>query len=384
MPTDPDVPDAPAVADVLRALHAWAPPGSKADFDRVGLQVGDPAAPVRRVLVALDLTPAVVDEAAETGAELVVTHHPLLFNPAASVTASDPVGALAWRLGRAGVSYAAVHTNLDAAWGGVSFALADLLGLRDVRLLAPLDGVMRKVVVFAPADAAPRVREALAAGGAGEIGAYAGCSFSSAGTGRFTPGSDASPAIGQAGGPEEAVEEVRIEAVVPAWDVGRVRAAVAEAHPYEEPALDVYAVEGAATRHGYGAVGELAEPGPLRAFLRTVAGRLGAGALRYVGDDGAEVRRVAVCGGSGLSFLPAALRARADVYVTADVTYHRFFEALGPDGRPRIALVDAGHYETEAHTERLIADFLARQFPQLEVATTRHRTSPVQTFVGGA
>lgn len=370
----------PTVADLLRELHAWAPPGSKADFDRVGLQVGDPAASVSRVLVALDLTPAVVDEAAEAAAQLIVTHHPLLFKPVGAATADDPVGSLVWRLGRAGVSYTAIHTNLDAALGGVSFALAEQLGLRDVEILAPLDGVMRKVVVFAPEAAAGAVRTALAEAGAGQIGAYDGCSFTASGTGRFTPSADAAPAIGEAGGPEEAVAEVRIEAVVPVWDVGRVRRAVVAAHPYEEPALDVYSLDGEATRQGYGAVGILDEGVPLRAFLARVADRLGAGALRYVGDPEAEVHRVAVCGGSGMSFLREAIRSRADAYVTADVTYHRFFEALDTEGQPRIALVDAGHYETEAITERLIADRLGSAFPDVEVAVTRHRTSPMRTF----
>ena len=369
------------VADVLATLHAWAPPGSKADFDRVGLQVGDPAAEVERVLVALDLTPDVVDEAADQGAQLVVTHHPLLFKPVGRATSDDPVGSLVWRLGRAGVSYAAVHTNLDAARGGVSFALAGQLGVRDPEILAPLDGVMRKVVVFAPVDAAESVRTAMAEAGAGAIGDYAACSFEAEGTGRFRPEEGANPAVGEVGG-LEAVTEVRIEAVAPAWAVGAVLRAVEAAHPYEEPAVDVYAVETAATNHGYGVVGRLEAPEPLPAFLARVRDALGAGALRYVGDDEATVERVAVCGGAGLSFLPAALRAGADAYVTADVTYHRFFEALGTDGRPRIALVDAGHYETEAVTERLLADRLRAAHPGLDVRVTAHRTSPMRTFVG--
>ncbi len=367
------------VSDVLDHLHAWAPPGQKADFDRVGLQVGDPGAEVTRVLVALDLTPAVVDEAAETGAGLIVTHHPLLFKPAGHVTATHPVGSLVWRLARAGVSYAAIHTNLDAARGGVSFALAEQLGIRDAQILAPLDGVMKKVVVFAPATAADAIRQALASAGAGEIGDYAACSFTVSGTGRFVPEAGATPAVGTVG-EAEAVEEVRIEAVVPSWAVGAVRSAVASAHPYEEPAVDVYPLDGAATRQGYGAVGTLEAPEALPAFLARVRDALGAGALRYVGDDTMTVQRVAVCGGSGLSFLPAALRARADAYVTADITYHRFFEALDPEGTPRLALVDAGHYETEAITERLIADRLADAFPALDVAVTQHRTSPMRTF----
>ena len=371
----------PAVSDILAVLHAWAPPGQKADFDRVGLQVGDPAAGVSRVLVALDLTPAVVDEAAETGAEMIVTHHPLLFKPVGRATADDPVGGLVWRLGRAGVSYAAVHTNLDAARGGVSFALAEQVGVREPEILAPLDGVMRKVVVFVPETHADAVRQSMAAAGAGTGGDYAACSFSSAGTGRFVPLEGARPAVGTVG-EREAVAEVRVEATVPTWLVSAVREAAARAHPYEAPVIDVYSVEVPATDRGYGVVGRLDAPEPLAVFLERVRDALGAGALRYVGDDRQWVDRVAVCGGSGLSFLPHAVRAGADAYVTSDVTYHRWFEALDAEGAPRLALIDAGHYETEAVTERLIAGHLSGAFPDLDVAVTRHRTSPMRTFAG--
>ena len=368
------------VRDIVRQLDAWAPPGQKADFDRVGLQVGDPEARVEGVLVALDLTPAVVDEAVERGAGLVVTHHPLLFKPVGRVTADDAVGGLVWRLARANVAFCAVHTNLDAAWDGVSFALAEQIGLADVGLLAPLDGVLRKLTTFVPASALDGVRDALAAAGAGEIGEYRACSFATEGAGRFAASAEANPAVGRAGGPPETVEEVRLEVTLPSWRVSGALAALADAHPYETPVADVVALDGRATRSGYGAVGTLPEPEPLPAFLARVSERLGAGALRYAGDPESTVRRVAVCGGSGMSFLPDACRAGADAYVTADVTYHRFFEALGPDGRPEIALIDAGHYETEAVTERLLADALRRAFPELSVHTTRHRTSPMRTY----
>jgi len=371
------------VSNVVRALDAWAPPGQKADFDRVGLQVGDPAAPARGVVVALDLTPAVIDEAIERGAGLIVTHHPLLFKPLDRVTAGHPVGGLVLRLAKAGIAFHAIHTNLDAAWDGVSFALARQLDLKDIGLLAPLDGVMRKLTTYVPLSHADAVRDALAAAGAGEIGEYRGCSFSSEGTGRFQPGASASPTIGTAGGEQESVAEIRIEAVLPSWILSNAITAVTSAHPYEQPAIDVVALDGLATRSGYGAVGTLASPEPLYVFLGRVVSTLGSGALRYVGDPGQTIEHVAVCGGSGMSFFPDARRAGVDAYVTADVTYHRFFEALGPDGTPEIALIDAGHYETEAITERLIADELASVFPDLPVHVTRSRTSPMRTFVGG-
>lgn len=379
MPSDTNAPI--TVGRVLQSLDAWAPPGQKADFDRVGLQVGDRAAEIDGVVVALDLTPAVIAEAQSVGAGMVVTHHPLLFKPVGQVTADDPVGSLVWQLARAGLSFAAVHTNLDAAWDGVSFALAEQLGVRNVDLLSPLDDVMRTVVVFAPEPSADTVRQSMTEAGAGRIGDYEGCSYTVSGTGRFVPLEGADPAVGSVGLGEVA-EEVRIEAVVPAWKVSAVRRAVTAAHPYETPVIDVYANKVQATRQGYGAIGTLDQPLSLPAFLTHVRAVLGAGALRYVGDDTQSVSRVAVCGGSGLSFLPHALRAGADAYVTADVTYHRFFEALGTDGTPRIALIDAGHYETEAVAETLLADHLRTAFPTLDVRSTQTRTSPMRTFVG--
>ena len=371
------------VSDIVHALDAWAPAGQKADFDRVGLQVGDPAAPARGVVVALDLTPAVIEEAIEQGAGMIVTHHPLLFKPVDRVTATHPVGGLVLRLAQAGIAFCAVHTNLDAAWDGVSFALARQLELEDIGLLAPLHGAMRKLTTYVPPSHADVVRDALASSGVGEIGEYRACSFSTEGTGRFQPLATANPMIGTAGGDLETVSEVRVEVVLPNWILSDAITALVSAHPYEQPVIDVVTLNGRATRSGYGAVGTLASPEPLYVFLGRVASSLGASALRYAGTPNLTIHRVAVCGGSGMSFFPDARRAGVDAFVTADISYHRFFEALGADGHPDLALIDAGHYETEAITERLIADELATTFPDLPVQVTSHRTSPMRTFVGG-
>jgi dinuclear metal center YbgI/SA1388 family protein len=374
----------PTVADIAAALEAWAPPASKLDYDNVGLQVGDARREVGSVLVALDLTPAVVEEAREAGAGLVVTHHPLLFRPLKRLTADDPASALALRLAEGGIAYYAIHTNLDAAPGGVSFALAERLGLEEVRFLEASEKALVKLVTFAPAAHAEAVRRALSEAGAGRIGDYEACAFTLRGTGHFRPGSGARPFIGEAGGAEEAVEEVRIEAEVMRWDLGRVVRALKTAHPYEEVAYDVYPVEQPASRVGFGAVGTLPEATTLETFLAVVAERLDAAALRYSGDPVMPVKTVAVCGGAGASLIGRAAEAGADAFVTADVTYHRFFEPLDTGGRPRMALVDAGHYETEALTEGLLVDWLGRRFPDLAVQKTRHRTSPMRTFVGAA
>ncbi|MEM1057119.1 MAG: Nif3-like dinuclear metal center hexameric protein [Bacteroidota bacterium] len=369
----------PTVRDITAALDRWAPEAQKADFDRVGLQVGDPSREVTRVLVALDLTPAVVDEAVETGAEMIVTHHPLIFQPLARLTPTDFVSGLAFRLAQESIAYAAIHTNLDAQPGGVSFALAKLLGVREATTLAPESGMLKKLVVFTPRPHAEAVRRAMAEAGAGQIGDYRDCSFSSEGTGRFRPTEGTDPHVGTIGEVHAEPEE-RIEVLVESWALGRVIRAMEAAHPYEEVAYDVYPVEQSHRTVGYGAVGTLDEPLGLDAFLAHVADRLGSGSLRYTAEADAVVSRVAVCGGSGMSFFKSALASGADAYVTADVTYHRFFEPLAPSGRARIALIDAGHYETEWITEQLIVDHLATEFHALEVGRTTHRTSPMQTF----
>ena len=368
------------VADVVAALEAAAPRGQAADWDNVGLLVGDAAAPVSRVVCALDLTPAVIREAERVGAQAVVTHHPILFGGAKRVTADTLEGALVLGLARRGIAHVAAHTNLDAAPDGVSVALARALGVAAPRILAPLDDALRKLVVFTPRRAADAVRAALHGAGAGQIGDYTEASFSADGTGRFRPGADATPAIGTAGGGVEAVDEVRLEVLVERWRLGAVVRALTHAHPYQEVAYDVYPVANAHRTVGFGAVGDLAAPVALDAFLTTVADALQADALHVVGDAARPVSRVAVCGGSGMRFLGAARAAGADAFVTADVTYHRFFEALGPDGAPQIALVDAGHFQTERLAERLLVDVVGG-VAGVQAQRTATRTSPVRTFV---
>lgn len=367
------------VSSVVRHLESIAPPGSKYDFDRVGLQVGEPGAPVSRVIVALDLTPAVIDEAEAAGAQLIITHHPLLFRPLDRLVPDGLVSAMAYRLVQAGIAYYAIHTNLDLAPGGVSFGLAGVLGLEDVSFLDRQRGQLVKLATFVPEDHAETVRQALAQAGAGRIGDYDACAFASRGTGYFRPGDAAKPFIGQPGEMDSA-EELRLEVEVARWDLPAVLAALHAAHPYEEVAYDVYPMEQAHSRSGLGAIGTLPRPTPLATFLEHVADRLDADSLRFVGDEGRDVRRVAVCGGSGSSLLKAAIRAGADAYVTADITYHTFFEPLDASGAPRLALIDAGHYETEWISERLIATRLAEAFPDLTVQRTQHRTSPIATF----
>jgi dinuclear metal center YbgI/SA1388 family protein len=375
------MPDTPTIADIADALEAWAPPGSAQDYDNVGLQVGDASRSVDTALLALDATPAVLEEAERLDADLIVTHHPLLFRPLDGVTADGYVSSLALRLAEAGVGLYSAHTNLDAAPDGVSFALADRLGLTDVGFLDGYDETLYKLAVFVPEEAFDAVRQALADAGAGRIGDYEACAFAVEGTGFFKPGADTDPHIGTAGGDVESAQERKLEVEVARWNLGAVLAALDEAHPYEEVAYDLYPVHQKNSRAGLGALGRLPAPEPLSDFLERVAARLEADSLRYAGDDTAPVERVAVCGGAGSDFIGTARGAGADAYVTADVTYHEFFDVLDPAGTPQMALVDPGHYETEALTEALLRDWLAERFPAATWHRTDVRTSPMKTYV---
>lgn len=333
---------------VLDLLDEWYPPHHADSWDAVGLVCGDPDAEVRRILLAVDPVQAVADEAVERDADLVVVHHPLFLKGVHGVAATTPKGRVVHRLLSHGCALFAAHTNADAPTGGVSESMALPLGIRDPEPLDP-DPVepIDKVVVFAPLDAADTVRAAMTSAGAGAIGDYDSCTFSTPGEGRFRPLAGANPTIGQVGD-LETVEEVRIESVVPRGLRAKVVAAMVEAHPYEEPAYDVFEVADLPDRtRGSGRIGELAEPTTLRGFAGKVASVLPATAhgVRVAGDPDAPVRRVALCGGAGDFLLDRARQSGADVYVTSDLRHHPASELREHPGAP--ALVDVAHWAAE-------------------------------------
>ncbi len=343
----------PTLSQVVAALDRRYPPGTAQSWDAVGLVAGDPGHPVHRVMFAVDPVAAVVDEALAWGADLVVTHHPLLLRPVHGVAATTAKGAVLHRLLRADVALYAAHTNADAAAGGVADALAAAVGLVDTEPLVAVDGPdLDKHVVFVPVAEAERVVDAMAAAGAGAIGAYSRCAWTSTGEGTFVPSADATPAVGRAGEVTRVVE-ARVEMVAPRPARAAVLAAMRAAHPYEEPAFDVLEQAGVPGGTGLGRVGRLPEPVSLDTFARSVAAALPwtPQGVRYAGSPDLPVRRVAVLGGSGDSELDAVRAAGVDAYVTSDLRHHPVSEqrerALfeGPAGVP--ALVDTAHFASE-------------------------------------
>ncbi|MFI2752412.1 Nif3-like dinuclear metal center hexameric protein [Cellulomonas sp. P22] len=382
-------PAPPTLAEVVRVLDRLYPPATAESWDAVGLVTGDPAQPVRKVMFAVDPVAAVVDEAVAWGADLVVTHHPLLLRGVHSVAATTFKGALLHRLIRAGVALYAAHTNADAAPDGVAEALADAVGVVDLTPLVALPAEpLDKHVVFVPVADAGRLVDALAAAGAGAVGEYTRCAWQTTGEGTFTPSADARPTIGQAG-EASAVVEARVEMVAPRHLRDAVVAAMRAAHPYEEPAFDVLELARWDGPTGTGRVGRLAEPTTLRGFAERVAQALPATpqGVRFAGDPGALIETVAVVGGSGDSLFDAVRARGVDAYLTADLRHHpaseqreRAVHEAGP-GRPATPfLVDVAHFASEwPWLDRAAADLrtsLENTGTTVETRVSTLRTDP--------
>ena len=358
------------IQDLIGLLHTDYPPSLAEDWDNVGLQVGDPAAPLERVLLALDVTAATLAEAEALGVQAIVSHHPLIFRPLKNITSVDPNSRLLMRTITANIAIIAAHTNLDCGADGLNDWLAARLGIKEVLPLKGGNLPLYKLVVYVPVGHERTVEDALFAAGAGTIGAYDHCSFASAGTGRFRPGATSAPFIGSPG-QESTPPEIRIETIVSAERVPKVIDKLRKAHPYEEPAYDLLLLQNRRDDLGLGRIGRLPQALPLQDYARQIGAALGTNSLRLVGDPERLISKVACCGGSGASLLFAAQRQGADLLVTGDIKYHDARNALDLG----LALVDAGHFATEevmvvGLAEKLRAAARARQLPLEFIAAT--------------
>jgi dinuclear metal center YbgI/SA1388 family protein len=366
------------VNDIISAFEDWAPKWAAWEKDNVGLQIGNRLQNVTKVLITLDVTKQIVAEAISKKAELIISHHPLLFRPPSSITTSDTIGEIILQLAEHKISLFSAHTNLDSTQGGVSFALAEALGLKNIRFLSPLKNSLSKIIVFIPEGHVERVMQAMTQAGAGIIGKYTSCSFGNKGIGSFHGASSSNPSIGKRKRLEY-VNETRLEMIAPRGQLSGVIAAMKAVHPYEEVAYDIYNIENPNPNFGMGAFGVLPRAQLLGTFLKSVKRTLGSRALRFTGKATNKVQNIAVCGGGGSDLLSDAIAIKADVLITADIKYHAFHTAAG-----RIALVDAGHWETEQVVLKPIEDrirSIAKKADEpLTVLITRHRTNPIQTM----
>lgn len=363
------------IREFQHQFERLAPPSIAWKGDNIGLLLGREDETITNLLVSLDVTMEVVREAKQKKANLIVSHHPILFHPVQRITSSSRVGELVLFLTENKINVFAAHTNLDSVQWGVNFVLANALQLKNVSILSPVKESLTKIVVFVPPSHLDVVAEAMHESGAGMFSRYDQCSFRSEGIGTFRGKADAKPYIGTVG-VREKTKEIRLEMLAESWKVNSVISAMKRAHPYEEVAYDIYPLVNRNAEYGLGAIGDLPKEISQKQFLSVVKKAVGAAALRFSGKTD-SIRRVAVCGGSGSEFIETAIARNADAMVTADVKYHTFQEFENS-----LLLVDAGHYETEHLVLPALANNIQKIFSRLKhkgkVFITQHSTNPVQ------
>jgi dinuclear metal center YbgI/SA1388 family protein len=362
------------IKEILTELEKLAPLSYQEDYDNAGLLVGAPDTELTGILFTLDITEDVVEEAVRKHCNLIVAHHPIIFKGLKKLNGKNYVERTVIKAIKNDIALYATHTNLDHVVGGVNWQIAHRLGLQNIKVLAPKKQVLTKLAFFCPVENTRNVLEALFEAGAGEIGEYRNCSFRSEGLGTFLPGENANPAIG-ARGNLETVEEHRVEVMLPSHLQAQVLSALRRAHPYEEVAYYLSALENENQEVGAGALGELPEPMDTADFLAFLKDSMLTSVIKYTEPTGRKIRRVAVCGGAGSFLLRNAISARADVFVTADYKYHEFFDAEG-----RIMICDIGHYESEVFTKNLLHDYISGKFSNFALCLSEISTNPVRYF----
>ncbi len=368
------------LADVVGIINGLCPPHLAEEWDNVGLQVGDPAAKIEKILVCLDAEEIAVEAAQNCGAQLIISHHPVIFKPLTRVSPVDMSGKVVFQAIKNGIAIVSAHTNLDRAADGLNDWLATRLGVQSgVPLEPPQSGAYYKLVVYIPVGHEIEVRNAVLGAGAGHVGDYDNCSFSSCGQGTFRGSVDTQPFIGTAG-ELETTKEIRFETIVPVVAAQKVVARMLQAHPYEEVAYDLIPLANKENRTGLGRIGALEKTMSLEQFAGLVKQQLQLPAIKLVGDLQQQISRVAVCGGSGMSLLSAALRQGADCLVTADIKFHEAQRARAEG----ITLIDAGHFATEQImvaelSQRLREKFSTKQF-EVEIIEMATEEDPLVIF----
>jgi dinuclear metal center YbgI/SA1388 family protein len=361
------------IREISRFLESWAPSKTAEDYDNTGLLTGRPDTETNRVLVSLDATEEVIQEAIDKNCNLIISHHPILFKGLKKLSGQNYAARAVEKAIRNDIALYAIHTNLDNAATGVNYILAEKLGLKteSLKILRPLVQRLIKLSYFVPIENHEEVLKAVHAAGGGQIGKYYDCSFSVEGRGRFTPGEGTNPKLGKIGVPEE-VLEYKVDIIVPDVQFHSLLSALKEAHPYEELAYFASPVLNQWQDKGAGMVGELPEEMNFGDFVAMVKNSLGLSMLKHTRPMKERVKKIALCGGSGFFLLQDAKAAGADVYLTSDVKYHEFFDA-----EDSLVLMDAGHYETEQFTSEGIVRKLSAQFPNIAVLLSETKTNPV-------
>ncbi len=362
---------ATTIKEIANALEMFAPLPLQDGYDNAGLQIGLTEAEVTGVLLCLDVTEQVIDEAVALGYNLIVSHHPLLFKPLKRITGSSSVERCVIKALSNGISIYSAHTNLDNAQNGVNHRIAHKIGLKNIKTLAPKENSLLKLSVYVPISKADDIRNALFMAGCGNIGNYDCCSYNVEGIGTFRAGDNCHPYCGEVGHIHNE-KETRIETILPSYIKNRAISALLKAHPYEEPAYDIYPLQNTWNTVGAGVIGELPHDTDEQEFLLSIKNIFKAGCVKHTALRGRKIKKVALCGGAGASFAHEAIASGADVYITGEARYHELF-----DNTDKMLYAIIGHYESEQYTTEIFEEIISQSFPQTPVKTTKINTNPI-------
>ncbi len=359
------------VQSICEIIEEFAPLALQESYDNAGLLIGDPQMEVNGILICIDITHDILEEAIQKKCNFILSHHPLIFKPLLRIIEQNEIQKCAAIAIKNNLAIYAAHTNLDNVWQGVNFKIAEKIQLQNVQVLRPMTHRLLKLVTFVPKSYSATVRNALFEAGAGTIGNYNCCSFNSEGTGTFMANEQANPFIGEIN--ELHTEpEIRMEVILPDYLKNRVQAALLKVHPYEEPAYDFISLENEWNRVGAGIIGNLPSPKEELDFLREIKTIFGNPVIRYTKLLGKKISKVAICGGAGSSFLSDAIQKQADVYISSDFKYHDFFLA-----EDKIIIADIGHFESEQFTKEIFYEIITKKIPNFAVQISDINTNPV-------
>lgn len=362
------------ISEVTDLLESLAPISSQESYDNSGLIVGDKNTEVTSCLISLDCTEAIIDEAIAKGCNLIISHHPIVFKGLKKLTGNTYVERVIIKAIKHTISIYAIHTNLDNFQFGVNKKIGDKLGIKTPTILAPVKDKLSKVITYIPKNKFEDVRSAVFQAGAGNIGNYTHCSFSSEGLGTFEGNEHSNPVYGE---PEilRIQSEVKLEVLVSNHQLSSVVSALIKAHPYEEVAYDIIPLKNANHYEGAGMIGELEKAQTETDFLRFLKETFKCQVIRHTDLSGNPIKRVAWCGGAGSFLLENAKREQADIFITGDFKYHEFFDADN-----EILIADIGHFESEQFTIELIAEIITKKFPTFALCLTEISTNPVKYY----
>lgn len=357
--------------EIIKTLENFAPIALQEEFDNAGLIVGNENAEIRGALLCVDVVESVIDEAIALDYNLIIAHHPLIFKGLKKISGKNYIEKCIIKAIKNDIAIYAAHTNFDSVINGVSYKMAEKIGLKELKILSPKKDALVKIVTFLPAEFAENVQNAVYNAGAGHIGNYDCCSFSSNGEGTFRALDGANPFLGELHKLHTEFEK-RIEFILPAYLIDNVIVALKNAHPYEEPSIDVFPLKNVWENVGLGVVGTLPKSMKELEFLTYLKNIFNVGAIKHSKFLEKNISKVALCGGSGADFINDAKRCGADIYVTADVSYHRFFEAENS-----LIIADIGHFESEQFTKEIFYEQLIKNFPNFAVKFSKEEKNIV-------